>query len=494
MFGTLTDRLSSIFDRLRKKSVLSESDVDQALREIRVALLEADVALSVAKRFIEKIKEKSVGAQILKTLSPTEQLVKIVHDQLLEDLDHKDQGYILSKNFHGKKQLLKEGVSSLRSFPLKEKTKDSFQCLMVVGLQGSGKTTMCSKIAWRLMKEGKKVLMASLDIYRPGAQLQLETLGKTIDIDTLPIAPEENPVEIAQRAFQTIGDSMLNEKKYDVLILDTAGRLEISKDLMEELRQLQNLFNPTDIFFVADVLAGQNMAPVIEKFQETIPLTGCCLSRVDGDSRGGVALSLRTLTQTPLKLLGTGELPNQSELFDPDRFARRILDMGDIVALGEKAAALAEQEDLNQQMERLQKGVFTLNDFKNQLRYIDKLGGLSSILGFLPGFGKVKKLLSEQDHKKSFGQYKAIIDSMTKKERSFPEILNGSRKKRIALGSGTGIQTVNKLLEHFSSIQQMMKSIKKMGMNPGSPPSARGVFPGKNPSPTLRRPKTKRKR
>jgi signal recognition particle subunit SRP54 len=445
MFGRLTDRLSEIFNKLRGKAMLCATDVDQALRDIRIALLEADVALSVAKNFIESIREQAIGKEVLRSLSPVEQLVKIVHDRLVKDLSHEAQGYLLEDPLK---------VSSVSS-------KYPVECVLVVGLQGSGKTTMCSKIAQRLKKEGKRVLMASVDVYRPAAQEQLATLGQQILVDTLPIIVQEKPLAIAQRALRALHGKD-GKGSYDVLILDTAGRLQVDDMLMKELKDLEALLKPTQTFFVADVLAGQDMAKVIEVFQQTLPITGCCLSRVDADSRGGVALSLRVLTGTPLKLLGTGERPDQSDLFDAQRFARRILDMGDIVALAEKASTLIEKEEAQKQMDRLQKGIFTLEDFRSQLNYLEKLGGLGSILGFLPGLNKAKKWMEKQDTSKSFKEYKALIGSMTRKERYNPSLLDASRKRRIAKGSGSSVQSLNQLLEHFQSISQMMKTLGKV--------------------------------
>ena len=424
-------QLGNIFDKLRGKGVLTEKDVTEALREIRIALLEADVALCVVKDFIAAIKEKAVGEAVLKSITPGQMVIKIVNDQLVETLSHEEKE-----------------INLKASPPV---------IILMVGLQGSGKTTMSGKLAYLLKKQHKKVLMASLDIYRPAAQKQLELIGEQIQTATLEIIQNQLPLAITQRALEKA-----KKEGYDVLILDTAGRLHIDEVLMEELSLIQRTSKPNEILFVADALSGQDALHSAKAFHEKLGITGLCLSRIDGDSRGGVALSIRSVTGQPIKLLGTGEKPEQVEFFDPKRISNRILDMGDIVGMVESASESLAQEDHMAELKKLQKGVFTLNDLEKKIKNIDKLGGVGGFLNLLPGMRKLKDQIGDQIEKTSFKKQLAIISSMTKAEKKNPDLLNASRKRRVATGSGTSVQEINRLLKQFQQMQKAMKQLGKL--------------------------------
>jgi len=447
MFDSLSDRLGSIFDKLKGRGALSESDVGEAMREIRVALLEADVALPVVKDFIERVKTKAVGREVLKSVSPGQQVVKIVHDELVETLggDVKD--------------LELTGVPPM--------------VVMMVGLQGSGKTTSTAKIAKRLAEKSKyKVLMASLDVARPAAQEQLKVLGEQIGAPTLPIIPGQMPVDIAKRALNAA-----TLQGFDVVMLDTAGRLHVDASLMAELQAVRAATNPLETLLVADALTGQDAVNVAREFDEKIGITGAMLTRMDGDGRGGAALSLRAVTGKPIKLIGTGEKLNEIEGFHPERVAGRILGMGDVVSLVEKAAETIEAEEAEAMAKRMAKGQFDLNDLKTQLGQMSKLGGMKGVLGMLPGLGKMTKQINEANlDDKIFKRQEAIINSMTPKERTNPKIIAASRKKRIAAGAGMTVADVNKLLKMHKDMGSMMKRMKKMGKK-GMP----GMMPGQLP-------------
>jgi signal recognition particle subunit SRP54 len=434
MFDGLTDRFGEIFDRLKKRGALSESDVSAAMREIRVALLEADVALPVVKDFIDAVREKAVGEAVLRSITPGQMVVKIVNDHLIEMLGPESQDF------------------SVRAAPP--------AAVMMVGLQGSGKTTTSAKIAKRIQeKQAKKVLMASLDVRRPAAQQQLAVLGEQAKVSTLPIVPFQTPKMIAQRAMETA-----RKEGFDVVVLDTAGRLHVDEELMKEVAEVRDVAKPAEILLVADAMTGQDAVNVAKSFNERLALTGIVLTRVDGDARGGAALSMKAVTGTPIRLLGTGEKLDALEPFHPDRIASRILGMGDVVSLVEKASELVEQDEAERLMKRMEAGKFDLDDFAAQLRQLRKMGGLSGIMGMLPGVKKAQAQMAAANiNDKTIVRQEAIIGSMTVQERRKPEIIKASRKVRIAAGSGTSVQDVNKLLKQFTEMTRMMKQVKKMG-------------------------------
>ncbi len=434
MFEGLTGRLGDIFDRLRKRAALSEDDVNAVLREVRVALLEADVALPVVKTFITGVRDRAVGAEVLRSVTPGQMVIKIVHDHLVEMLGGESAGV---------------NLVAVPPIPM-----------MLVGLQGSGKTTTTAKIALRLKtRDRKKVLMASLDVRRPAAQEQLKVLGEQIDVVTLPIIPGQQPVEIAKRALQTG-----RLEGYDVVLLDTAGRLAIDDELMAEVAAIRDAVKPTETLLVVDAMTGQDAVTVATRFEQRVGLTGIVLTRIDGDARGGAALSMRQITGKPIKLLGVGEKIDALEDFHPDRIAGRILGMGDVVSLVEKAAEHINQEEAEKLAANFQAGSFTLDDMAAQFKQVRKMGGMSGIMGLLPGVGKIKNQLKEANiDEKMLKRQEAIISSMTKAERRDIRLLNGSRRRRIASGSGTSVQDVNRLLKQFQDMQGMMKKMKKLG-------------------------------
>lgn len=435
MFESLTDRLGSVFDNLRGKGALGPKDVDEALREVRRALLEADVALPVAKNFIDKVRERAVGQEVLRSVTPGQQVVKIVHDAMVETLGTEPAP-----------------ISLAAAAPV---------VIMMVGLQGSGKTTSTAKIAKRLTEQQKKkVLMASLDVRRPAAQEQLKVLGEQTDIATLPIIEGQQPVDITKRAIQAakLGG-------FDVIMLDTAGRLHVDEALMAEMADVRAVSEPHEILLVADSLTGQDAVNVAEQFHERIGLTGIVLTRTDGDGRGGAALSMRAVTGVPIKLLGTGEKLDELEDFAPDRIAGRILGMGDVVSLVEKAAETIDAEKANKMAAKMKKGQFDLDDLAEQLKQMGRMGGMAGVLGMLPGMGKMKKQMNAAELDDSvIKRQSAIISSMTKAERRNPKILNASRKKRVAAGSGTSVQEINRLLKMHRQMADMMKKMAKGGM------------------------------
>ncbi len=434
MFESLSERLSGVFDKLRGRGALSEADVRAAMREVRVALLEADVALPVVRQFVDSITEAAVGTAVLKSVTPGQQVVKIVHDALVEML-----GADAAE--------LKLDVSPPA-------------IVMMVGLQGSGKTTTTAKIAKRLAeKERKKVLMASLDVNRPAAQEQLAVLGEQAGIATLPIVVGQQPVDIAKRALQAA-----KLQGIDVLMLDTAGRLHVDAALMEEMKAVAGVSNPDEILLVVDSLTGQDAVNVAKNFSEQVNLTGVVLTRMDGDARGGAALSMRAVTGKPIKFVGTGEKLDGLELFQPQRVAGRILGMGDVVSLVEKAAETIQAEEAEALAAKMAKGQFDLNDLRAQLKQMQRMGGLSGLASMLPGVKQVKQAVaSGAADDKVLVRMDAIIGSMTPKERAKPELLAAKRKIRVANGSGTTVQEVNKLLKMHQEMANAMKKIRKMG-------------------------------
>ncbi len=434
MFESLTDRLGDVFSRLTKRGALSESDVAEALREVRVALLEADVALPVVKDFVKQVQEKAVGADVMKSVTPGQMVIKVVNDHLIELLG-------------GEAEEL-----NLRATPPVP--------LLVVGLQGSGKTTSAAKIGLRLAsKEKKNVLMASLDIYRPAAQEQLRVLGEQAEINTLPVIEGQMPVDIAKRAMEAG-----NLGGYDVVILDTAGRLHIDEAMMNEVAAVRDAVNPAEILLVADALTGQDAVNVAKSFKERVGVTGIMLTRIDGDARGGAALSMREVTGCPIKLLGTGEKLDALEAFHPDRIASRILGMGDVVGLVEKAAETIDQEEAEKLEAKFLKGRFDLDDLAAQLRQMRRMGGMGGLMAMLPGVGKIKRQMEESQMDDGvLLRQEAIIGSMTPKERQNVKVLNASRKRRIASGAGVTIQDVNRLLKQYKQMAGVMKKVGKLG-------------------------------
>ena len=437
MFESLSDRLGGVFDRLRGRGALTEADVRAAMREVRVALLEADVALPVARQFVDKITETAIGQNVLRSITPGQQVVKIVNDALVEMLGGAEGG----------------GASDL----MLDVTPPAV--LMMVGLQGSGKTTTTAKIAKRLRtRNGKKVLMASLDVNRPNAQEQLATLGTQTEVATLPIVAGQQPVEIARRALQAA-----RLQGYDVLMLDTAGRLYVDQALMDEMRAVAEVATPAEILLVVDSLTGQDAVNVAQNFSDQVPLTGVVLTRMDGDARGGAALSMRAVTGKPIKFAGTGEKLDALEAFHPERVAGRILGMGDVVSLVERAAESIQQEDAERMASKLAKGQFDMNDLRGQLQQMQRMGGLGALAGMIPGMKKAQGAVAAVGGEKVLVHMDAMIGSMTLKERGKPELINAKRKIRIAKGSGTTVQEVNKLLKMHLEMSTAMKKLKKMG-------------------------------
>ena len=435
VFDALSSKLSGVFDSLRRRGSLSEMDVAEAMREIRLALLDADVALPVVKDFIAKARERAVGQEVLDSVAPGQQVVKIVHDVMIEAL--------------GGAGAVPINLNAVSPVPI-----------LMVGLQGSGKTTTSGKIALRLSKrDKKKVLLASLDTQRPAAQLQLQQLAERAGVASLPIIPGQTPLEIARRAMDTG-----RREVFDVVILDTAGRLSIDEALMEEVRQIRAATNPAETLLVVDAMTGQDAVVTAQKFNEAVGVTGIVMTRMDGDSRGGAALSMRAITGAPIKLTGSGEKLDALEDFHPERVAGRILGMGDVVGLVEKAAEIVDQKEAEKIAKKMAKGTFDLEDFASQLKQVGKMGSISSILGMLPGGAKLQAAAGDAKiDPKMLARQIAIVGSMTPKERKNPEILKASRKKRIASGSGTTVQDVNKLLKQFDDMSDMMKRMNKLG-------------------------------
>ena len=432
MFESLTNKFEEIFSSLKKAPSLDEKQVDEGLRSVRLALLEADVSLDVAKQFIENVKPKALGEEIVRSTSPGQMVIKIVYDELVNLLGSKSEKI------------------NLNAVPPVS--------MMLVGLQGSGKTTSTAKIAKYIERSNKKkIMMVSLDVYRPAAQEQLKLLGEQNNILTLPIVEGQQPLDICTRALSA---AKLNGA--EVIIFDTAGRTQIDLQMMSEIKQIEQTINPSETLLVADSLTGQVAANVAKEFKSTVNLTGIVLTRSDGDGRGGAALSMKYVSQVPIKFLGVGEKIDNLEEFYPDRIANRILGMGDIVSLVEKATQDLDEENLKKTEEKLKKGQFSLDDYLSQLRQMKKMGGIEGIMSFLPGVSKIKSQMDQAGvDEKIVSKNEAVILSMTKKERTNPKIIDGSRKKRIANGSGTDIATINKLLKQFKMMSEMMKKMSK---------------------------------
>jgi signal recognition particle subunit SRP54 len=434
MFESLSDRLSGILDKLTRRGALTDSDVAEAMREVRRALLEADVALEVVRSFTDKVRAKAVGQEVVKSVTPGQMVVKIVHDELVEMLGSDTQPIDLAAQP-----------------PV---------AIMLVGLQGSGKTTTCAKIGHRLtQRDRKKVLMASLDTRRPAAQEQLRVLGEQAKVDTLPVVAGQTPQQIAKRAIEAA-----RLAGYDVVLLDTAGRIHIDEELMQESAEVRDIAAPHETLLVADSLTGQDAVRLARSFDERVGITGIVLTRVDGDGRGGAALSMRAVTGKPIKLIGVGEKWDALEDFHPQRIAGRILGMGDVVSLVEKAAQTLDMEKAQAIAQKMRKGAFDLEDLSDQLKQMEKIGGMSGMMGLLPGVGKVKKQLDAANIDDGIlKRQRAIISSMTPKERRNPKVLDGKRKRRIAAGSGTKPEDVNRLLKMHRQMSDMMKSMGKRG-------------------------------
>ncbi len=430
MFDSLADRLNGILDRLTRRGALREADVDAALREVRRALLEADVALEVVRTFTEQVRQHAVGVEVIKSVTPGQLVVKIVHDQLIQTLGAQA-----------------EPIDLNAPAPVP---------IMMVGLQGSGKTTTTAKLAKRLAEQMRlKVLMASLDVRRPAAMEQLAVLGQQVGVETLPIVPDQKPAQIAQRALQAgrLGG-------HDVVLLDTAGRTTLDEEMMAEAAEVKRSANPHEVLLVADSLTGQDAVNLARAFNEKVGLTGIVLTRVDGDGRGGAALSMRSVTGKPIKLMGTGEKLDALEDFHPSRIADRILGMGDIVSLVEKAAATIDAEKAARTAERMRKGAFDLTDLREQLIQMQQMGGMSGLMGMLPGVAKMKNQLASANlDERLLKRQVAAIDSMTPQERRHPDVLKASRKKRIAAGSGTKVEDINRMLKMHRTMADVMKAM-----------------------------------
>jgi signal recognition particle subunit SRP54 len=454
LFDNLSERLGGILDRLTGRGSLSEADVDAAMREVRRALLEADVALEVVRSFTERVREQAVGATVVKSVTPGQMVVKIVHDELVNTLGADGQ------------------TIDLNAVPP--------VAIMMVGLQGSGKTTTTAKLARRLVqRDKKKVLMASLDVYRPAAMEQLAVLGRDLDIPTLPIVAGQQPPQIAKRAIEAgkLGG-------YDVVLLDTAGRTTLDEDMMAEAASIKTTANPHEVLLVADSLTGQDAVNLARSFDERVGLTGIVLTRVDGDGRGGAALSMRAVTGKPIKLIGTGEKTDALEDFYPSRIAGRILGMGDIVSLVEKAAANIDAEKAARAAEKMRKGQFDLGDMREQLLQMASMGGISGLMGMMPGIAKMKNQIAAAGlDDKVIKRQVAIIDSMTRQERKNPDILKASRKKRIAAGAGQNVEQVNKLLKMHRNMADMMKAMSSGKRGPMAGIAQAMGFGGGMPAP-----------
>ena len=433
MFDTLSDRLGQVFDRLKRRGALGEKDVDAALREVRVALLEADVALPVAQELIDRVRARAVGAELLRSVTPAQMVVKHVNDVLIEALGSQSVE-----------------ISLAGAPPV---------AILMVGLQGSGKTTTTAKIGCRLAdREKKKVLMASLDVQRPAAQEQLRVLGEQAGVATLPIVDGQMPVAIAERAMQAA-----RLQGVDVVLLDTAGRLHVDEALMAEAAAVRDAVDPVEILLVADALTGQDAVRVAERFKSRLDVSGIVLTRIDGDARGGAALSMRAVTGCPIKLLGTGEKLDALEAFHPERIASRILGMGDVVSLVEKASEVIDQEQAEKLEAKMRKGTYDLDDLVQQLRQMRRMGDMKGLLGLIPGLAKYGKQLADPAiDDKALARREAIILSMTPAERRNVKLLNGSRKRRVAAGSGTSVPEINRMLKQYKQMARIMKRMGKM--------------------------------
>jgi signal recognition particle subunit SRP54 len=433
MFESLTDKLSSVFKKLRGHGKLSEENINEALKEVRLALLEADVNFRVVKDFIERIRARAVGQEVLESLTPAQQVIKIVHEELVSLMGQVSTGLDLS---------FKPPIP-----------------VMLIGLQGSGKTTTAGKLAKFLRDKGRKPYLVPADVQRPAAIEQLIKLGEQLKIPVFNPDPKETPLRICEKALK-----WADEEGGDVVIIDTAGRLHIDESLMKELEEIKKSINPREVLLVADAMTGQDAVNVAKKFNETLDIQGVILTKLDGDARGGAALSIKAVTQKPIKFIGVGEKLEALELFYPDRMASRILGMGDVLTLIEKARDAIDEKKAQELQDKLLKDTFTLEDFREQLQQIKKMGSIEQILSMIPGLGRLKLPKDVQGSDKDLGKIEAIINSMTREERIRPEILNGSRRLRIAKGSGTTVQDVNQLLKQYLQTKKMLRQFKRGGM------------------------------
>ncbi len=467
MFENLTDRLGGVLDKLRGQGRLTEENIKDTMREVRMALLEADVALSVVKAFVEQVREKALGEEVMKSLTPGQVLIKLVNDELVRVMGEANESLNLAAQPPA--------------------------VIMMAGLQGSGKTTSVAKLArWLKESQKKSVMVASCDIYRPAAIDQLQTLATEVEAEFFPSSVDQKPQDIARNALE-----QARKKFQDVLIIDTAGRLHVDEEMMGEIKALHSAINPVETLFVVDSMTGQDAANTAKAFDEALPLTGVILTKTDGDARGGAALSIRQITGKPIKFLGVGEKTTALEPFHPDRVASRILGMGDVVSLVEEVSAKVDHKKAEKLAKKLQKGKgFDLDDFKEQMEQMSQMGGLSSLMDKMPGMGKIPDHVKNQVNDRELVKLIAIINSMTPQERRFPAVIKGSRKRRIANGSGTQVQDINKMLKQFTQMQKMMKKMKgggmakmmrglKGGLGPGGPggfggpggPGGPGGFP-----------------
>jgi signal recognition particle subunit SRP54 len=439
MFDALADRLQGIFDRLGRSGKLTEADVDTVMREVRMALLEADVALPVVKDFVRRVKERAVGAEVAKALKPGQMVVKIVHEELMETL-----GESARLNLGGAQRP---------------------HVIMLVGLQGSGKTTTAAKLAVFLRKEGKQPFLVAADTYRPAAVDQLVTLAKQINVPYHEEGTQAKPVDIVVRGIEAA-----RKTNAAVVILDTAGRLQIDDTLMQEVEEIKRRTNPAEVLLVADSMTGQEAVNIAQGFNSRVGITGLILTKIDGDARGGAAISMRAVTQVPIKFLGTGEKIDGFEIFHPDRLASRILGMGDVLSLIEKAEEAFDEAEAMKLQKKLMENQFTLQDFLEQLQKIKKMGPITQLMGMIPGMDKLKGQINQEDAENRMRRVEAIINSMTKEERHNPKLLNSSRRKRIASGSGVQVRDVNEVLNQFRDMKQMMSQLRKGRFNiPGLP-------------------------
>ncbi|MCA9936408.1 MAG: signal recognition particle protein [Ardenticatenaceae bacterium] len=428
MFESLGNRLQSVFDGLQRRGKLTEADVDKAMREVRLALLEADVNFKVVKEFVARVRERAVGHEVMRSLTPGQQVVKIVHDELITTL--------------GEPGRLQLGLQSPA-------------VIMLVGLQGAGKTTMAGKLALHLRKQGRRPLLVAADVYRPAAIDQLQTLGKQLDIPVYDEGPEGNPVQVCANGVKEAVRTGAT-----TVILDTAGRLNIDEMMMDEIKSIKGKVSPVETLLVADAMTGQQAVRVATDFNNAVEITGLIMTKVDGDARGGAAISMREVTGVPIKFLGTGEKLSAIEVFHPDRLANRILGMGDVMSLIERAQEEMDQEAAQKAGEKLMKGEFDLDDFLKQMQQVKRLGPIGQLLEMIPGMGKMTRDVDMSSAEKDMKRIEAIIQSMTFKERKNPKIIKASRKRRIAAGSGTTVQEVNALLKQFREMQKMMKQLR----------------------------------
>ncbi|HMN28242.1 MAG TPA: signal recognition particle protein [Caldilineaceae bacterium] len=443
MFESLTDKLQSVFEKLSSKGKLTENDVNIAMREVRLALLEADVNFKVVKDFVERVRVRAVGAEVMASLTPAQQVVKIVNEELIELL-----GKPTSLNLSGPPP----------------------QVIMLVGLQGTGKTTMATKLALRLRKNGQRPLLVAADIYRPAAITQLEVLARQVDVPVYSEGTQVPASTIAKNALR-----LAREKAYNVVILDTAGRLQIDDGMMQELEQVRMVARPAEVLLIVDAMTGQEAVNVATGFNSRVPLTGLIMTKIDGDARGGAALSVRQVTGVPIKFLGTGEKLADLEPFQPDRLASRILGMGDVLSLIERAQENISEESARAMEKRLQEGDFDFEDFLDQLKQIKRLGPINDLMAMIPGMNKMMKEVDPRMAEDSLKKTEAIISSMTRQERRSPDLLNGSRRRRIASGSGTTVQDVNTLVKQFREMQKMMHQMGIMGGKKGKKSRAGGL-------------------